>query len=30
PMFNNVESLNVSVSAGIILFEAKKQRIFNM
>jgi len=29
PMLNNVESLNVSVSAGIILFEAKKQRIIN-
>lgn len=26
PMSNNVESLNVSVSAGIILFEARKQR----
>jgi len=26
PMENNVESLNLSVSAGIILFEAKRQR----
>ncbi|BBE32101.1 23S rRNA (guanosine(2251)-2'-O)-methyltransferase RlmB [Tepiditoga spiralis] len=26
PMNNNVDSLNVSVSCGIILFEAKKQR----
>ncbi|HPU59512.1 MAG TPA: 23S rRNA (guanosine(2251)-2'-O)-methyltransferase RlmB [Defluviitoga tunisiensis] len=28
PMSNNVDSLNVSVSAGIILFEVKKQRDF--
>lgn len=28
PMLNNVESLNVSVSAGIIMFEALKQRRF--
>jgi len=26
PMYNSVESLNVSVSAGIIMFEAAKQR----
>jgi 23S rRNA (guanosine2251-2'-O)-methyltransferase len=26
-MSNDVESLNVSVSAGIIMFEARKQRI---
>lgn len=26
PMLNNVESLNVSVSAGVIMFEALKQR----
>jgi tRNA G18 (ribose-2'-O)-methylase SpoU len=25
-MLNNVESLNVSVSAGVIMFEALKQR----
>jgi TrmH family RNA methyltransferase len=26
PMLNNVESLNVAVACGILLFEAKKQR----
>jgi tRNA G18 (ribose-2'-O)-methylase SpoU len=26
PMDNNVESLNLAVSCGIILFEAKRQR----
>ena len=26
PMFGNVNSLNVSVAAGVILFEARRQR----
>lgn len=30
PMENNVESLNLAVSCGIILFEAKKQSLFRL
>lgn len=30
PMVNGVESLNVSVAAGIALYEAQKQRSFNL
>jgi 23S rRNA (guanosine2251-2'-O)-methyltransferase len=27
PMYGRIESLNVSVAAGVILFEARRQRI---
>ena len=30
PMFGKIESLNVSVAAGVILFEARRQRAVNM
>lgn len=30
PMANNVESLNVAVASGVILFEAKRQREINL
>ncbi|NNL33413.1 MAG: RNA methyltransferase, partial [Flavobacteriaceae bacterium] len=29
PMQGEIDSLNVSVSAGILIFEAKRQRNFN-